>query len=58
MLGELENFCFVESYKGVSPALLLCFKNGDKFFVRSERFDEYIKIFNIKSIEFVDKTKK
>ncbi|MBE5746281.1 MAG: thermostable hemolysin delta-VPH [Clostridiales bacterium] len=42
--GELLYYTFVENYNGISPALVLYFKNHKPMPIRSHRFEEYSKI--------------
>lgn len=43
--GELEKYEVVEDYNGISPALVLFFKNHRPMPVRIYRFEEYFAIF-------------
>ena len=45
--GELSYFEFVDSYKDISPCLLLYFADGSKFPIREHMFDEYVKLLGI-----------
>ena len=45
--GELSRFEFVDSYKDISPCLLLYFVDGSKYPIREHMFDEYIKLLGI-----------
>ena len=44
--GKLLNYYFTESYKGISPALILIFDDARHSVmpIREHRFDEYLKI--------------
>lgn len=44
-MGELERYEVVENYNGISPALVLFFKNHRPMPVRIYRFEEYFELF-------------
>ncbi|MBO5884264.1 MAG: hypothetical protein J6Q51_00540 [Clostridia bacterium] len=49
--GELASFCFVDEYHGISPALVLYFKDGTTYPIREHKFDEYFKLLQIDDME-------
>lgn len=42
--GELMYYTIVDNYNGISPALVLYFKNYKPMPIRSHHFEEYFKI--------------
>ena len=44
--GKAISYDILDSYHGISPCLLIYFKNNQSFPIRLEHFDEYIKLLN------------
>lgn len=44
-------FEFLDEYKGISPVLVLYFKDGAVYPIRELRFEEYFKLLEIDKVE-------
>ncbi len=44
--GELIRFEIVENYNGITPALVLYFKNHKPMPIRQHKFEEYFELFD------------
>ena len=50
--GELLYYTIVKNYNGISPALVLYFKNHKPMPIREHRFNEYLDL--LKDEKFID----